>query len=72
MPSGSSALPNQWSPLPCVFIAWPIGLRSVTGAMASSISRVRRSSKSVSTISDAPSAVIRPALLQPHVPFGCR
>ena len=72
MPSGSSALPNQWSPLPCVFIAWPIGLRSVTGAIASSMSRVKRSSNSVSTSSDAPSPVIRPALLQPQVPSGCR
>jgi hypothetical protein len=72
IPSGSSALPNQWSPLPCVFIAWPIGRRSVTGAIAASMSRVRCSSNSVSTSSDVPSAVIRPALLQPHVPFGCR
>ena len=25
MPSGSSALPYQWSPLPCVFTRWPMG-----------------------------------------------
>ncbi len=27
IPSGSSWFPNQWSPLPWVFMAWTIGLR---------------------------------------------
>jgi hypothetical protein len=72
IPSGSSSLPNQWSPLPCVFIACPIGWRSVIGLNSSSISRAQRRSNSVSTTSDVPSPVTRPALLQPQPPSGCR
>ena len=71
-PSGRSSLPKQWSPLPCVFIAASIGLRSVIGAhRVEHLARESRS-KSVSTSSDVPSAAISPALLQPQPPSGCR
>ena len=72
IPSGSSSLPNQWSPLPCVLNACPIGLESVMGAIASSMSRVSFRSNNVSTSSEVSCAVTSPALLQPQPPSGCR
>ena len=72
MPSGRSSLPKQWSGSPWVFTATVTGFAAVCGAIASSIARVRFRSMSVSTTSEAPSPVTRPALLQPQPPSGCR
>ncbi len=72
VPSGTSSLPQQWSPLACVLTSASIGVRSVTGFIAASMSRVKFRSKRVSTSSDAPSPASSPALLQPQPPSGWR
>ncbi len=71
--SATSWLPSTWSGLEWVFTSRP--MRSAAGTdlrISSSMSAVIFTPIRVSTSKVSPRLSIRPALLQPQVPSGCR
>ena len=69
----TSWLPKVWSPLEWVLTSRPIDLAAGTAArIRSSISAVSLRSNSVSTSKVWSRSTIRPALLHPQLPSGCR